>query len=210
MNRSLLGLIIILVLATTQLNCQRQPTTPEETIEIDPKISSTSINPSEKISSAKPKTPSVIVPTTKSPKKLITDAVHHAKHYTDWIWQVKPEFQTGTKVKLEIAHAAAGDTGGFSMIAYVDSNNDGKPDKLIAESPPLVAKEKGEWSEWEFETEEEPLFVGFRWPINNYIYRRGGSWPNGKFSENFFYGLKANKFISAGPAFSNMEISFSE
>lgn len=135
--------------------------------------------------------------------------IYKSRDYTDWVWAVKPEYHTGTKVKLEIAHAAAGEEGGFRMIAYGDSNKDGKPDKLIAQSPFMTTEREGGWSEWEFETEEKPLFVGFNWPLNNYIYRRGGIWPHGMFSDDFYYGLAAKKFIPGGPAFSNVRISFS-
>lgn len=132
-----------------------------------------------------------------------------------WIWEILPDFKTGKKVKLEIAHAAPGKEGGFFMVAYADTNNDKKPDKEIAKSPFFTAEETGDWSVWEFETEEKRIFVGNTWPPENntIVFRASGNWPGKQFplKGRFYHQIHPDsqeRTQSAGPAYTNLKVSF--
>ena len=132
-----------------------------------------------------------------------------------WVWEVLPERKNGKKVKVEIAHAAPGKEGGFFIVAYADTNNDGKPDQEIAKSPFLIARNIKDWSVWEFETGEERIFVGNIWPVDNntILYRAQGNWPDQvPLKGRFYYKIDPNhpeKTRSAGPAYTNLKLSFS-
>lgn len=133
-----------------------------------------------------------------------------------WVWEVPPERKTGKKVRMEIAHAAPGKMGGFYMVAYADTDSDGKPDQEIAKSPFLTAQNTKDWSVWEFATEEKRIFVGNAWPADNttVLYRAQGNWPESiPLEGRFYYQIDPGQTQgtrSAGPAYTNLKLSFSD
>ncbi len=159
-----------------------------------------------------PTAPRTAAPASKSDK--LTSSVHQTKgNYNLWVWGVKPEWKTGETVQVEVAHAAAGEEGGFWIVAYADTNEDGKPDKEIAKSDYLTAQEAGGWSSLEFKTPEKSIFLGYTWPENSNtrVYRANGPWPMENHLEDVFYHtifpLDAKK---AGPAFTNLKFEISD
>lgn len=151
------------------------------------------------------------VPPDPRAEGLLT-ANRHQPQYEMWVWAVEPEQKTGPTVILSIAHAAPGRAGAFRMLAYADTEKDGLPDELIARSPLLTAENQGVWSSWTFRTDEERIFVGKTWPMDQegFIYRDNGPFPEGPFSEKFFWRAEGANSRMAGPAFTNMRIEFAE
>lgn len=144
-------------------------------------------------------------------KMLTTSVYRPGGNYQHWVWAVKPEDLSGQKITVEMAHGAAGDEGGFNIIAYADTNGDGKPDKKVAESEFLTGEKAGEWSSFTFTTTEERLFIGNSWPPDNdtIIFRGNGVWPREEypFEGRFFYLIDGSNSRSAGPAFTNLIFS---
>jgi len=146
--------------------------------------------------------------------KILTTSVHHpGDNYRQWVWAIKPEYVSGPNIKVEMAHGAAGDEGGFNIIAYADTDGDGKPDKKVAESEFLTGEKSGAWSSFTFTTSQGRLFIGNSWPPGNdtVIFRGNGVWPREDypFAGRFFYLIDGSKSRSAGPAFTNLNIIFS-
>jgi len=144
--------------------------------------------------------------------KMLTTSIHHpGTSYQQWVWAVKPEYISGQKFTVEMAHGAAGDEGGFNIIVYADTDGDEKPDKKIAGSEFLTGKIAGEWSSFTFTTTEKQLFIGNSWPPDNNtaIFRGNGLWPRKDFplEGRFFYLIKGSNSRSAGPAFTNLIFS---
>jgi hypothetical protein len=147
--------------------------------------------------------------------RMLTGSSHSpGGQYDLWVWAVKPEARTGGTVRVEMAHAAAGDRGGFSIVAYADITGDGMPDRKVAESEFLTSEEDGRWSSFSFPAGEEPLFVGASWKKgrDTVVYRGNGEWPEAGFplEGRFFYLVDGPRSRSAGPAHSNIRISFSD
>lgn len=143
---------------------------------------------------------------------LTTSVFHNRGQYDCWAWAVKPEKKISERVRVEIAHAAAGAEGAFQIIAFADTTGDGLPDTEIARSEILSADNPGQWSAFEFITGEKFIFVGNAWPAADYviIYRKEGDWPakDSPFEAKFYHSLPPRRPHSAGPAFTNMRISF--
>ncbi|HDL63896.1 MAG TPA: hypothetical protein ENH12_00755 [Proteobacteria bacterium] len=141
-------------------------------------------------------------------KMLTTSVYRPGESYRHWVWAVKPEYLSGEEITVEMAHGAAGDEGGFNIIAYADTNGDGKPDKKIAESKFLTGEKAGAWSSFTFSTGEKSLFVGSSWPSDNntVTFRGNGEWPRENFplEGRFFYIIDGKNSRSAGPAFTNL------
>ena len=156
-----------------------------------------------------------VLPSGRQVKGGLTSNIHQTKgNYNLWVWGVNPERKTGNKVTVKIPHAATGEKGGFHIIAYADTNGDGKPDKEIAKSDYLTASQPGDWSSFEFETPEERIFVGNTWPArkNVWIFRGNGPWPRagGIFEDRFYHTIKPGHASSAGPAYTNLKVGFSK
>ncbi|HPJ72067.1 MAG TPA: hypothetical protein PK636_05235 [bacterium] len=78
----------------------------------------------------------------------------------------------------------------------------------------LTAKETGDWSEFSFSSEDAVIFVGCTWPggRNTHVYRGSGGWPGEDpvFDDRFFHEINRMEAKDAGPAYTNMKISFSD
>lgn len=160
-----------------------------------------------------PPAPAAARPRTIPPGGMLTTATYHNHgRYHGWVWAVKPGKKTSGRVKVEIAHAVAGEEGAFRIIAFADSTGDGKPDTEIARSGLLTGAAAGQWSAFEFETDQKSIFVGNSWEGAEYtvIYRDNGEWPlkDSPFEGRFYYSLPPAPVRSAGPAFTNMRINF--
>ncbi len=147
--------------------------------------------------------------------EALTDSViRPGLSYNLWVWAVKPSARTGSTVKVEAAHAAEGAAGGFFIIAFADTDDDGEPDREIARSDYLTVSEPGRWSSFTFSFHHEGIFVGTTWPIGDgvLIYRQNDLWPGeeNKLEHLFHFSKKGGRFHRAGPAFTNLAVSFSE
>jgi hypothetical protein len=154
-------------------------------------------------------------PLFRNGEDMLTKNIHQTKgRYNLWVWEVKPEYKTGDKVKVEIAHAAAGEKGGFQIVAYADTDSDGEPDNEIARSEFLTSEQPGAWSSFEFSTPEKTIFVGNTWPAESdtWVFRGDGIWPlqDSPFDGRFYHTIRPGKTVSAGPSFTNMRITFSD
>lgn len=152
----------------------------------------------------------------------LTNNIYQTRgNYHLWAWRIDPEKKTGETVVAEVAHAAAGKKGGFWIVAYADTDGDDKPDREIARSDYLTTEEPGQWSKFEFKTKEKRIFVGSTWPpgSNTWVYRGKGPWPavncpfesrGGSYAPLFFHTISAQDARSAGPAITNIKVSFSD
>ena len=147
------------------------------------------------------------------PDGLLTGDVYQTRgDYYLWVWEVRPDKKTGEAVKVEIAHAAPGDAGAFEIVAFADGNGDGQPDREIARSDRREAEKAGDWSSLEFSSPEKRIFVGCAWPgrTGTILYRGNGPWPlsDSPFADRFVYSAAGPDSQSAGPAYTNMKVSF--
>ncbi len=147
--------------------------------------------------------------------RMLTASSHSpAGNYFQWVWAVKPGRQTGTSVRVEAAHAAEGTPGGFSIVAYADTTGDGWPDRKVAESEFLTANRVGQWSNFSFTAGEEPLFIGYSWEgrRDTVVFRDNGEWPekDTPLESRFYYLISGPESRSAGPAYTNLRVSFSQ
>jgi hypothetical protein len=155
------------------------------------------------------------LPPPNRPDGLLTGDIYQTRgDYYLWVWELRPEKKTGDQVKVEIAHAEAGDNGAFEIVAFADTNGDGQPDQEIARSEKFKAEKPGDWSGLEFTTAEKRIFVGCAWPGREgaVIYRGNGAWPlpDSPFADRFIYSVAGQDSQSAGPAYTNLKVSFPE
>lgn len=134
--------------------------------------------------------------------------------YNLWIWAVRPELHSGTRVTVRVAHPLAGQDGGFHIVAWADTDGDNTPDREIARSPFLTSPRPGDWSSFKFETEEKKIYVGNSWPPDRFmlVYRSNGDWPPAiENLENYFYYRQGRRKLQrAGPAVTNMKVDIRE
>jgi hypothetical protein len=127
------------------------------------------------------------------------------------VWQVLPEFTKKANYRLSVKHAVAGAKGSFYLIAWADTNKDGKPDKEIGRSQLMTAQNAGEWSSWEFYSDYEKIFIGNTWSQTDeqVYYQQGGSLEGYKgLSSNVFYSRQFNGIPDAStePRFTNIKL----
>jgi hypothetical protein len=80
------------------------------------------------------------------------------------VWALPPaEGEGERKLNVAMAHPEAGPASGFYYVAYADTDNDGRPDKLIARSPFAQADRPGGWTKWSFKTDHQRVYVGNAW-----------------------------------------------
>ncbi len=144
----------------------------------------------------------------------VTDAevtkIENTEHQVQ-VWQVLPEFSKAGKYNLSIKHAVAGAKGSFYLIAWADTNHDGKPDKEIGRSQLMTAQKAGEWSSWEFYSTFEKIFVGNTWSQNDeQVYYQVGTQLKAYkgLSNQVFYSRQFNGVpnSSTGPRFTNIKL----
>lgn len=134
--------------------------------------------------------------------------------YNMWIWGIKPDRKTGNTIQIEMAHALAGDKGGFWIVAYIDTDNDNVPDKEIARSDYFTATTPGEWSSFTFKSSKKMIFIGHTWQDGDdvTIYRANGPWPLEESPlENYFYlsPSGSSRLVKHGPNYTNLRVTFS-
>lgn len=163
-------------------------------------------------SAPRPETPRLQIP--HGSRMLTTDVFSPGNQYHLWVWAVKPNHRTGKLVRVEAAHAVGGPQGGFFIIAYADTDGDGMPDREVAKSGFLIAGKTGQWSTFTFSAGEEPLFIGQAWAEDQeaVTFRGNGEWPEKDFplQGRFFYLIDGAGSRSAGPAYTNIRISFAD
>jgi hypothetical protein len=139
----------------------------------------------------------------------IVDTGHHVQ-----CWRLDPGLLRPGRWKLSMRHAASGRIGGFYLVAWTDTNGDGKPDRIIGSSELKVASQQGAWSSWEFSATGTPLFVGNAWPQPNekVFYQMGGTPPPGYtgLGSTVFYSRNVNGVPNqtASPRYTNIQLQF--
>jgi len=95
---------------------------------------------------------------------------------------------------VSMAHPEAGALGAFHYVAYADTDNDGRPDRLIARSPLAQADTPGAWTRWQFTTDEPIVFVGNAWTDpNTAVY---AAYPTEDFVRRYWRGLSNDVHVS--------------
>lgn len=144
-------------------------------------------------------------------REYLTERTVLADYYNLQVWEVNPWKRRSDRMILEAAHAAPGEAGGFQLVVYADTDRDGKPDLLVAESEYMTGGQKGEWSSFTFTTGYRNIFVGMAWPPGSKttVYYDRLLWPDDLFPERMFYrtGLRA---ATAHPVLTNMRLTFLE
>ncbi len=127
---------------------------------------------------------------------LWAEGEEHATYFDSGVWEVIPPPAEGTRVVVELAHARAGEEGAFRFVAYADTEGDGLPDRLVAESAPLRAERPDGWSRWEFTAPGGRIFVGSRWQLGAWVFHGFPPWPEAGLGETMFYsrgGIPRNR-----------------
>ncbi len=140
---------------------------------------------------------------------LWAEGEEHATYFDVGVWELLSPPEAGTNVILELAHARAGQDGAFRFVVYADTTGDGRPDRLVAESPFFEAERPDRWSRWEFTAPGGRIFVGSRWRLGAWVYHGRGDWPEGNLGEVMFYSRGG---IPAGRAhrITNLRVSFQD
>lgn len=134
--------------------------------------------------------------------------ISNTKHNVQ-VWEVQPEFTMKAEYEIRIKHAAAGEVGSFYIIAWADTNNDGKPDKEIGRSDLKTASKDGDWSSWNFYSDYNKIYVGNTWKTSEekMYYQEGGSVDGYTGLSNSVFFSRAYNGIpnqSVSPRFTNI------
>ncbi len=122
------------------------------------------------------------------------------------VWQVTAPFSPGDRVRVKVQHAAAGDDGGFYILAYSDTTGDGRPDTEISRSPLLTAIRTGDWSWWEITAPEGRLFVGNTWNEGAQVYFDRIPFQHRDLSSTMFYATRGLPTLSTSPRSTNLAV----
>lgn len=122
------------------------------------------------------------------------------------VWEVLKPFAPGDLVTVKAEHAASGDKGGFSIIAFADRNGDGRPDVEIVRSPFLTGRRAGDWSQWSFRAPKGKIFVGYTWREGARVYFERTGWKNAGFSPEMYYSSGELPTLSTSPRASNLAV----
>ncbi len=90
-------------------------------------------------------------------------AARKVRPYRMQLWPLPPG-RGQRSYRVSIAHTAGGLLGSFCYVVYADTDQDGKPDKMVGASPLVVCDRPGQWSTWTFQDSHPRLFVGNTWP----------------------------------------------
>ncbi|MDA3884961.1 MAG: hypothetical protein PF638_05140 [Candidatus Delongbacteria bacterium] len=143
---------------------------------------------------------------TKQEVSRISNTGHNVQ-----IWEVLQDFTKKGEYEVSIKHAVAGEVGAFFIIAWADTNNDGKPDKEIGRSELKIVSKDGDWSSWNFKLDFNRIFVGNTWKTSNEkVYYQNGGKVEGYsgLSNTLFYSRKFNgkPSQSTSPRFTNIKV----
>lgn len=138
--------------------------------------------------------------------------------YKVQVWKLPPG-RGRRSYSVSMAHAEAGPFGAFHYVAYADTDGDGLPDRLIGRSPLVTASAAGDWTGWQFTTDQQVVFVGNAWTNpDTTIYldqagtdRRGETWrglSNDVYVSGFFGGVPSWQ-SPFGPYLTNIRVNVS-
>ena len=94
----------------------------------------------------------VVIPTAKR------TALPHRVH----VWKLPPGKGPRTYV-VSMKHPESGRLGALRYVAYADTDDDGAPDKLLAQSDLASVEAPGKWTQWTFTTSNPSVFAGCDW-----------------------------------------------
>ena len=142
------------------------------------------------------------------PTGLLTEGTQQPGHNVQ-VWKINPERKKSDEIVLRIAHAAAGPSGGFRMVAFADTDEIGAPAKMIAQSDFLEGRAAGAWSTWTFHAQEKVVFVGNMWSEPTLVYYGAGPWPDDLLENMMYYSNTGDiPTISTPFPITNMLVSF--
>lgn len=146
-----------------------------------------------------------------TPGDLITNRAATPAHRVQ-TWMVIPDKKKSDRLVIEMAHAAPGEEGGFWFVAYADTTGDGHPDRLLGRSEYFTAEKAGQWSRWEFQSDQKLLFVGNTWEQPTRVYYGPGEWPHDILGSTMFYtnSPAAIPRMALSGTISNLTVYFSE
>ncbi len=139
----------------------------------------------------------------------VTSTVRLGGH-TCQVWRIRSSHAIGTRYRVSLKHAAAGDAGAFYLTAWADRRGDGTPDTRIGTSRLCRAGSKDEWSSWDFETKHKRVFVGNCWEVPpTHYYQTAGYLAGyvGLSSTVYFARSRAEPPTSrTGPRYTNIRV----
>lgn len=131
-----------------------------------------------------------------------------------YVWQILYDLPQATSIRIRSKHAVAGDKGAFRFTAWCDTDGNGIPDTKIGNSELMIAENKDDWSDWEFVSKGNKVFVGVILEKRNSIYYQYGGKLKGYFglSNKLFYSKspKAIPVNSVQPRYINLRIEILE
>ncbi len=107
-----------------------------------------------------------------------------------YVWRILYNLPKGMNVRIRAKHAAAGKSGAFYLTAWSDNDGNGVPDTKIDISPLMTVKNKDEWSDWEFISAGNTVFVGMTMKTKASLYYQKKGDLEG------YYGLSDRVFYS--------------
>ena len=145
----------------------------------------------------------VVTPTDK--RNVLPHRVH--------VWKLPPG-RGERSYAVSMKHPEAGRLGAFRYVAYADTDGDGAPDKLLAQSDLASAETPGKWTQWTFTTSSPSVFAGCDWiePTAGVYYQQTS--PNDKnwrgtevevYTAPFFGGIPRKRW-KYHPYLSNIRI----
>ena len=140
-------------------------------------------------------------PVAPAPPKSRTSPGHRLQ-----VWEVLEPFEAGARIKVMLQHAEAGREGGFTIVAYTDKDNNGKPDAEVGRSGFLMAREAGDWSYHVFDAPAGRLFTGNTWNEGAIVYFERVGWKTEPFSPVMFYSRQGPPVLSTAPRSTAMAI----
>lgn len=147
------------------------------------------------------------------------------------VWKVPPgrsEVSKGVSSRLEpprrtvqvgMRHVEGGPLGAFHYVAYADTDDDGRPDRMLARSPLAVSPTAGGWTNWRFTTAEPNVFVGNAWtrpdtsvyfarPPRDFVGEHWGGMSSDVYVSGFFGGIPFSRYPYA-PYLTNIRVHVS-
>ncbi len=137
-----------------------------------------------------------------------------SSHEACYAWQILYDIPKGYTVTLQANHSDTGKQGAFCFTAWSDTNRDGLPDTRIDTSSLKTATQKEEWSDWQFVSDGNSLFVGIttKTTISLFYQNRGELTGYRGLSSRMFYSRKFDSppENSVEPRYINLRVTITK